>query len=313
MADPLHSWPIDRRLHAVNRGLLSLLGWIAGIFLLLWLLDTWATWDLTDDRDATWFASGAIRIAAFATLAVLSFLATYRSQPRQPRDAVGARPGPAVLRLRVVAGVAAALFFGDLAASAFADADGGWIPRAEAAVLALPTLGAIVSVSTGRALLRLWRDGGDGVPAWREPTELEVARALPSVGAHTLWLGTFLVGWLLGDALPSLIPLATAADGATFSLLIEGVIIGGIGALHAAKRELVLAGRLPNGRQRTLDGGMTILGLALSAELGGRLLMARSELGAFSFWVGALVCACGVIAGLHRFLRAWAPGAPRVD
>jgi hypothetical protein len=313
MTEPAPTWPIDRRLHAINRGALTALSWIAGGFLLLWLLDTWATWDTAEQRDATWFVSGAIRCLAFAALALLAFIATFRSQPRGEAARPGAQPTSSVIRLRVIAGVAAALFFGDLAASAYADVDGGWITRVQAALLAAATLAAVVSVATGRAVIRLWKDTGGDRPVWREPTELETARVLPSIGAHTIWLGTFLVGWLLGEELPSLVPLATAATGATFSLTIESVMISGIGALYAAKRELLYAGRLRLGRHPLLDRALTLLGLALSAELGGRLLMARPELEAFSFWFGAAICAGGVLVALYRMLGRMASSKPTAD
>ena len=299
MNAPDLAFPVDRKLHAISRGLLTALGTGAGVLLLIWLAESFFG-ESSEARDATWFISGAIRIGAFFAMSALSFLATYRTQPREPRREL-ARPGPASLRLRVVAAVCAALFFGDFAASAMANWGGGAPELIQLVLLALLALAAAVSVALGRATLRLWKAGGEGVmPVWREPSELQVNRQIPSFGPQTLWLGVFLVAWLLGDAIPPLVPTESAAAGASISLTLEAVLVAAVLLLHHYARELALARRWVAWRRRLVRGAMSVFGFLLSGQLGGRVLMGREQMDTFDFWLGILVAGLGAAAALLR-------------
>lgn len=303
MTDVPQTIPSDRKLNCAHRGVLSVLIAVAAVLMLLWLVDAWTTAEVSDD-DFTWFVSVGIRLVTFLGMVLLRFLATYRAQPVHIDAGSRARPTPASLRLSVIAAACAALFFGDLAASNFAEQGSSWIAWVQTSLLGLLTLSAVISVATGRAALRLWREAGGEMPVWDEPIEAEVNRRIPSVAAQTVWLGVFLVAWLLSHDLPPIIPLATPADSVTVTLLLEGVNITTVGIAHYIKRELTLCDIPYERRSRMLDMLMAVLGTMMSTEVGIRAILAFDDLPAVGFWLGAAVCLLGLTAGTVRFLRA---------
>jgi hypothetical protein len=316
MADTPSALPVDRKLHSVHRAIVYVLISIASVLMLLWLVDTISAVDLAD-VDGTWLASAGIRLATFLAMTILAFLASYRSQPGRIDSGERARPTPANLRLRVIAAVAAALFFGDQTASSFAAHAPGdsWVAIVGTALLALLTLAAVISVATGRAALRLWRDAGQGVelPLWREPTEAEIHRSVPSVGAQTVWLLVFLAAWLLANDLPPIVPLASGDASVTMTLLLEGANIATIAIAHYYKREIALCDLPYASRSRALDIVMAILGTGMSAEVGIRAVLVFGELPALGFWLAAAVCILGLAAGTLRFLRSVQAPGPSAD
>jgi len=303
MVDGVARAPTDRRLHCVHRGIVNVLTAIASVLTLMWLVETGTSGDIPDD-DATWYVSAGIRLLGFAGLAVLSFLATYRAQPAHPASGAMARPTPPSLRLRVLAAVCAALFFGDLAASAFAGQDGSWVAALETAVLGVLTLAAVVAVATGRVTLRLWSEAGGDMPVWSEPTEAEVNQHIPSVDAQTVWLGVLMVSWLLSHDLPPIIPLADPDHGATVTLMIQGLTLTLVAIAHYAKRELALCGEPYDSRARGLDLATAVLGTGISTEVAIRSVVSFDELPAVGFWISFAICLLGLVAGVKRFLKA---------
>jgi hypothetical protein len=165
----------------------------------------------------------------------------------------------------------------------------------------------VVAVATGRAILRLWREAGGDMPVWREPTEAAVNRLLPSVAAQTVWLGVFLVAWLLSHDLPPIIPLADQDSSVGVTLLLEGVTITLVGVAHYVKRELARCEFPYDQRFRGLDMAMAVLGTGMSTEVGIRCGLAFDELPALGFWLGLATCLLGLVAGIVRFLRAANP------
>jgi hypothetical protein len=270
---------------------------------LLWLVDTWSTGRIPEN-DFTWFVSSGIRLVTFLGLTALSFLATYRAQPARLTPGSTARPKPSSLRLRVIAAACAALFFGDLSASSFAEQSSSWVASVEIALLALLTLTAVVAVALGRATLRLWREAGGDMPVWSEPTEAAVNLRISSIGAQTVWLGVFLMAWLLAHDLPALVSLVTRRDSVSLTLMLEGVAIALVGIAHYTNRELVQCGPPHDERTRRLDVLMAVIGTALSAEVGIRIVLAYDDLPPIGFWLGVTVCLLGLIASAGRLLRS---------
>lgn len=312
MGEPSPTLPADRKLHCVHRGIVSVLVAVASVLMLLWLVDVWATGEAPTD-DVTWYVSSGIRLVSFLALTLLAFLATYKAQPARSGGDELAHPSPSSLRLRVVAAACAALFFGDQAASSFAAQEGSWIAVVGTVLLGLLTLSAVISVATGRAALRLWSEAGPGaqMPVWREPTEAEVNRRLPSVGAQTVWLGVFLVAWLLAHDLPPIVPLASLGDGVTMTLILEGLNLTTMAVAHYAKRELTLCGLPYERRARVLDIVMAVLGTMMSTEVGIRVVLAFDDLPTVGFWLGSGICLLGLVAGTLRLLKSvQSPEAP---
>lgn len=304
--------PLDRKLNAFNRYVVSYLGVVGGVLLVLWLAGVFTDDVPREDRGITWWVSGALRLATFIGFAVLSFVATLKSQPEDPAGGE-ARSGPAQVKLRVVAAVCATLFFGDLAASAFADETLGWVSVFQAILLAICSLGAVSAVAAGRALLRLWADmgGGPQIPVWSEPTEMQANREVPSVGVHVFWLGAFCSAWVLGDELPALIGRGTEGHAAEAQSTVEGIFIALVGAVQMARREAFMLGLWTPRRRRNLDVIAAMLGVAMCAEIGSRLIVGMESIQPLGFWITAVLCFLGALAGGTVLARAAVSGQPR--
>jgi hypothetical protein len=303
MSDDAPNVTADRKLFSVHRVTVSVLIAVAAVMTLLWIIDTWSAAEIPED-DVTWFVSVGIRLVTFIGMTLLSFLATYRAQPVRVTPSATARPTASSLRLRIVAAACGALFFGDLAASSFAERDGSWVTTTQTVALGLFVLAAVIAVATGRATLRLWREAGGEMPLWREPTEAVVNRLIPSVSSQTVWLGVFLVAWLLANDLSPIFPLSVQADAVTVTLMLEGVTLTLIGVAHYVNRELVLRQQPYDRRARWLDVAMAVLGTGMSTEVGIRAIAAYDQVPVIGFWLGAAICLLGLIAGAARFLRA---------
>lgn len=303
MSEGAQPIPTDRKLNCVHRGIVAVLTAVASVMTLLWIVELGTSGTIPDD-DVTWFVSAGIRLVSFLGLVLLSFLATYRAQPARITPEAMARPRPSTVRLSILAAACSALFFGDLAASSFAGQAGSWVTVLETSLLMLLTLAAVVAVAIGRATRRLWREAGGDMPVWREPTEAAINRVLPSVAAQTVWLGVFLVAWLLSHDLPPIIPLVDRTASVSVTLLLEGATITLVGVAHYVKRELALCQSSYDQRWKGLDMAMAVLGTGMSTEVGIRAVLAFDELPAVGFWLALATCLLGLIAGIVRFLRA---------
>ncbi len=306
--------PIDRKLHAVSRGLLTLLGSVAGVLLLVWIANAWIE-GLPEELDATWFFSGAVRVATFTGMMLLSFLATQGAQPPNPLKEKNATPQPRHMRMRAVSAVCAALFFGDFTASSFAESGSGWLGVMHTVLLSLLALAAVVSLATVRSTLRLWKEVSrkGEEPVWREPTELQVNRYVPMVGSHTVWFGVFLTAWIIGDEIPPLVQMGSAASGVSFTLTLEALLLVCVGVMRAMAREMVLARRYYPWRRRLLRGAEAVFGFLLCGELGGRVMMARHEADAAIFWAGLIVAGLGASVAFWRLVPLHRTGPPSSD
>jgi len=289
---------VDRKLHGFTRFTLSYLGVVGGVILVLWLVGLFTGGSDAGERDLSWWASGAVRLVSFAVFAVLSFLATLGAQPDDPKTEE-ASPGRRQVRLRVVSAVFALLFFGDLAASSFADTSLGWVATARVVPLGLCALFAVAAFAVGRTILRLWEDAGEGfTPAWKEPSEMAANREVSSVGVHVLYLAAFLAAWVLGDELPTLLGGAGGEGHAGEAFVtLEGVALAVVGGLQLWKRELFMQGRLDPTRRRNVDVVMSMIGVALCAELGARLIVGIETIQPLGFWITAVLCFLGVLGG----------------